>query len=183
MVNIKIIYKKFIQYLLISIIIKIYIIIYTEERTNMNFNNIKQKLMQFMYGRYGSDNLNIFLLVLGLILSFTNYTWFLMYPLLFYAMFRSFSKNIYNRQKELQIYNRIIGYKLQKLIYNIKIKLKSLFYTANSRYKTYQKRREMMGDFIFFKCKKCKNTLKLPRNKGKLKVTCPVCKTETYRNT
>jgi len=37
--------------------------------------------------------------------------------------------------------------------------------------------------YVFFKCPKCKKTLRLPKNKGKLKVTCPICKYELFKKT
>ncbi|HBQ64708.1 MAG TPA: hypothetical protein DD727_07270 [Clostridiales bacterium] len=38
-------------------------------------------------------------------------------------------------------------------------------------------------DTFTFSCPQCKNKLRLPRNRGRLKVTCPVCKHEFFKKT
>ena len=69
---------------------------------------MKEKLMRFMYGRYGVDSLGKFLIVMALaamliagwadssILSLLS--WFC----IIYAYFRMFSRNVYKRSSENQ---------------------------------------------------------------------------------
>jgi hypothetical protein len=73
-------------------------------------NRFKQWLQQFMAGRYGTDKLNMYLLGLGLILCLLSM--FIpvaladlllttgSYALMFYALFRCFSRNTYKRYQE-----------------------------------------------------------------------------------
>lgn len=70
----------------------------------------RQWLQQFMAGRYGTDKLNMYLLGLGLILCLLSM--FIpvamadllltvgSYGLMFYALFRCFSRNTYKRYQE-----------------------------------------------------------------------------------
>lgn len=122
---------------------------------------------KFMYGRYGVDELSIALLILSIILIFisemlSKYLYafgFIAYiPMLLYV-FRVFSKNIYKRQQEngkyLRMKNALIVWLKQK-----QVRAKEL--------KTYK----------YFKCPKCKQTLRVPRRKGKITITCPKCKNE-----
>ena len=59
-----------------------------------------------MYGRYGTDELNLVLMILGIIVMFlSRIFWFwplaiISYALYIYALFRMFSRNIPARQKE-----------------------------------------------------------------------------------
>ena len=59
-----------------------------------------------MYGRYGTDELNLVLMILGIIVMFLSRVfWFwplaiISYALYIYALFRMFSRNIPARQKE-----------------------------------------------------------------------------------
>lgn len=73
-------------------------------------NRFRQWLQQFMVGRYGTDKLNMYLLGLGLILCLLSM--FIpvamadllltmgSYALMFYALFRCFSRNTYKRYQE-----------------------------------------------------------------------------------
>ncbi|AGX45111.1 zf-TFIIB domain-containing protein [Clostridium saccharobutylicum] len=120
---------------------------------------------KFMYGRYGVDELSIALLILSIILIFISemlskylYAFGLIayIPILLYA-FRTFSKNIYKRQQEngkyLRMKNALIVWLKQK-----QVRAKEL--------KTHK----------YFKCPNCKQTLRVPRRKGKITITCPKCK-------
>ena len=64
------------------------------------------KLKKFMYGRYGSDDLSLFLMKLYIVLfiisifiksSIVSYIELIVFVIIFYRML---SKNIYNRRKE-----------------------------------------------------------------------------------
>ena len=61
-------------------------------------------LRNFMYGRYGVDQLGNFLfisyIILFVISLFVPYIGFLCYALIIYSLFRMFSKQIYKRQAE-----------------------------------------------------------------------------------
>ena len=71
---------------------------------------LKEKLIRFMYGRYGMDSLGKFTIIAGLIVmliagcknSFilSLVAWFC----IIYAYFRMFSRNIYKRSSEVRLY-------------------------------------------------------------------------------
>ena len=83
--------------------------------------NMMNGLRQFMAGRYGTDKLNTAILILGLVLCivsiFVDYAPVNLaltlgsYGLMFWAIFRSFSRNTYKRYQEnrkfLQFFDRL----------------------------------------------------------------------------
>ena len=135
------------------------------KRTGGWFRNFTAKLSagihRFMEGRYGSDRLTTFILgaavVLVLIYSlFFRGTvvqvilWLLSYALMFWAIFRMLSRNVYKRYQEnrkfLQFFDRI---------------------------KDRQHR--------YYDCPKCRQTVRVPRGKGKIAITCPRCREKFVR--
>lgn len=115
-----------------------------------------------MYGRYGTDEFSRFLLYFALALMVI--TLFVRVPLfntlalalLVYCYFRMFSRNIYKRADE----NRMFLQKKQQFL--------SFF----------RKNKDHMGqlkDYRFFKCPNCKQKVRVPRGKGKIKIHCPRC--------
>lgn len=127
------------------------------------FRKIGAALRRFMYGRYGSDQLNMAILIAAVLLSLVNsiLTVFLrssqvystiiapilsvaVYGLLIYSFFRMLSRNIYKRQRE----NR----RFTQLWTRIK--------DRNNRY---------------FRCPNCKQTVRVPHGRGKICIRCPKC--------
>jgi len=112
---------------------------------------INDAFRRFMYGRYGTDQLNMVLLVAAIICSLLfriknslTFLYLLSNFLLIYAVFRSFSKNIAARQKEASAYNRA----------------KKFFTDRQHRY---------------YDCPGCGQTVRVPRGKGKINIRCPRC--------
>ena len=124
---------------------------------------MKQKLVNFMYGRYGIDKLYYALLVVFLILMFINaladllVIKLLMWAVFVYMFFRSLSRNIYKRQKENDEFVKIL-------------------YKFTSFYKLNIKRIKEFKTFRYRKCPYCKVMLHLPKKTGKHTVCCPKCK-------
>ena len=122
----------------------------------------KNKLRQFMAGRYGTDKLNTCILVLGVIVSIVaailRNPWLtlvfstLSYVLMFWAIFRTFSRNTYKRYQE----NR----KFLMLLDRIK--------DRKHRY---------------YSCPRCRQPVRVPRGKGKIAITCPKCKEKFIKKT
>ena len=119
-------------------------------------------LRNFMAGRYGPDHLNTAILILAIIVSLVSrlihipMLVYLSYLILLLALWRMLSRNIYKRRAENDKFLR----------YWSPIKQKCLRFFGrlkNSRI------------YKYFKCPSCKNTLRVPRGKGKLQVTCPKC--------
>lgn len=131
---------------------------------------IMDKLRRFMYGRYGVDELCYALVILGMVFTFTarvsGIIWFQIpaYLALIWAIFRIFSKNQKARSGEraafLKVWNPVK--KWFKLQYN---RLRDI--------KTHR----------YFTCPNCKNTLRVPKGKGEITITCPVCKAKFDKKT
>ena len=119
-------------------------------------------MRSFMYGRYGSDRLNMVILCTGLVacilssmfrnVGIRTVFWALSYALMFWAIFRALSRNTYKRYQE----NRTF------LLFFDRLK------DRNNRY---------------FDCPKCRQTVRVPRGKGKISITCPRCKEKFVRKT
>lgn len=120
---------------------------------------MKEKLMRFMMGRYGTDRLNQDMLILSAVLMFlgilTPWRWiqWIGVVIIFVLYFRMFSKNINQRYRENQRYL----YYRNKVVQRFK-RLKDL-----PRYK-------------YVACSQCHQQLRLPRRKGNVVVTCPKCR-------
>lgn len=140
------------------------------------FTNLAYKFQRFMTGRYGIDKLWNALLIFYLIsvilanafyrYSKIAYAAFLVLStaILIFALYRVFSKNIEMRRSENESWLKFTG----------KIKQKAMFQKNKwNQRKTHK----------FIKCKKCKKTLRLPKHKGKINVTCPHCKNQFIINT
>lgn len=125
--------------------------------------------------RYGVDHFSISLAILSLGFVFSRFFWPIGLALLAYAIFRASSKNFAKRQMELQKY--------YTFIYKISISLNKVFGPIVRYVKFTITRIKNRKDYKYLKCRYCKKKLKLPRNKGKLKVTCPNCKNQFITKT
>lgn len=130
---------------------------------------LKEKLMRFMYGRYGVDALGKCLLGIGI--ASAVITWFSdarVFPLLswaciIYTYFRMFSKNIYKRSAENQFY------------LNKTYKLRCFF----ARQKNMLSQRKTHH---IYKCPSCKQKIRIPRGKGRIEIRCPKCGATFIKN-
>ena len=120
------------------------------------------KLMQFMSGRNGNDQLGLTLLILALVLNIIfRYSGIYILGLAAMALvvvvvFRMFSRNVAKRQEE----NR---------------RFLSLWSDSRRQFRDWKLRRSQSKDYKFFICPRCKNRLRVPRGKGKIQITCPKC--------
>ncbi len=124
---------------------------------------------RFLYGRYGVDPLGIFLICVGAIVTFIlslfrvpYYTLISFIPYGF-ALFRILSKDIVKRRAENEKFLKL-SEPWRKFI---KKKL-SQFQDKDHRY---------------FNCPSCHNTLRVPKNRGKIKISCPHCGREFKKRT
>ena len=125
-------------------------------------DNFKDKLMRFMSGRYGIDELYYALIAVSIILIAVNS--FVYHPILdtlvwfvlILMIFRAFSRNIVQRRLENE--------KFMKLWKPVKTNLKLTKHRITD-IKTHRFRR----------CPHCQAMLRLPRNKGVHTVSCPRC--------
>lgn len=129
----------------------------------MNFwEKVKQSLRSFMMGRHGADQLGMFTLITGLVLSllasFTGIGLFSLLGLALYiwTLFRMFSRNHEARIKENQKY----------------VSLTSNWQTKLSQFWKRQKNRK---EYKYFRCPQCKVLLRLKRGCGEKDITCVRC--------
>jgi predicted RNA-binding Zn-ribbon protein involved in translation (DUF1610 family) len=115
-----------------------------------------------MVGRYGPDNLGVVIIVLSLVLQLLSAFFrfailtYISYALLLFAVFRMLSRNTQRRRAENDKFIR----------YWWPIKTKAGRRLANMRHRKTHK---------FFKCPSCGNTLRVPKGKGRIQITCPKC--------
>ena len=123
---------------------------------------LRAGIRQFMTGRYGTDKLRLTLLVVAMVLSILSsfmgtsllnpVLTLLSYVLMFWALFRVFSRKTYARYEE----NR-----------------KFLRFFDQLKDRTHR----------YFSCPKCRQTVRVPRGKGKIAITCPRCKERFIKKT
>ena len=118
-------------------------------------------LQRVMAGRYGVDEYSRFLNVVALVslvlsILFNNglsvFFWLLAIISLVWTYFRMFSRNTYKRRAENNAY-LTIRYSMTRKLSGLKQK----------RY------------YRFYKCPKCGITTRVPKGKGKIRITCPKC--------
>ena len=122
-------------------------------------NDWRNKLINFMAGRYGTDNLNRFLLwviIICWLIGFFGISVFSKLALAFSIIYiyRTFSKNYNQRYNENQIY----------LKYTVKLRW---------RFSELKKKHEYKKTHRIFTCPKCKKKLSVPKGKGKIEISCP----------
>lgn len=125
-------------------------------------NKLKNWLRRFMMGRYGTDKLNNLLLWIAtadILLSLflptglpTLIAVLLAYILMGIVIFRSLSRNTYQRHKENRRYLNLL-----------------------ERLKDREHR--------YFACPKCRQSVRVPKGKGKIAIICPKCREKFIKKT
>lgn len=131
-------------------------------------NKIQNALYRFMQGRYGSDKLNNFLLIFALILMLLNlfliknaYLSTVVWVILMFNIFRTYSRNIYKRRAEND---------------------KFLEYTKPIRQRiNIIKSNKNDLEHKYYLCPNCKQTVRVPKGRGKITITCPKCQNKFDR--
>ena len=123
---------------------------------------ISNGFRQFMIGRYGNDKLNMWILGGGVILCLIS-------------MF--FSRPLVN---------------LLLTVLSYVCMFTAIFRTfSRNTYKRYQENRKFLllldkikdREHKYFSCPKCRQSVRVPRGKGKIAITCPKCKERFVRKT
>ena len=121
---------------------------------------ISNGFRQFMIGRYGNDKLNMWILGGGVILCLIS-------------MF--FSRPLVN---------------LLLTVLSYVCMFTAIFRTfSRNTYKRYQENRKFLllldkikdREHKYFSCPKCRQSVRVPRGKGKIAITCPKCKEKFIR--
>ena len=126
---------------------------------------MRQKLMQFMIGRNGNDELNRFLLAVEMVLIllsviFSRGIGRVLSPialvLLGFTYYRMLSRDLIRRSDENARYFRL----RERFLGMIRV-----------RKEQWVQRK----DYKFFVCPACKATLRVPKGRGKIKIVCRKC--------
>lgn len=140
---------------------------------------MREKIQRFMWGRYGNDRFNQFLMIVAIVLwllslfvSGSFYT--LAVAVMVYAYFRMFSRNIAKRAAENQWYLR---HEMKVRNYFAKMKSKRTF-ANKGQSGTYTQTDQTHR---IFKCPNCKQKIRVPRGRGKIAITCRKCGKEFVR--
>ena len=129
-----------------------------------------QKLLFYMNGRYGYDELSKFLLVVGLLFGVLSnfFFWYILsvlgMALVAFGVLRVLSKEKTNRLKELRTY----------------LKLKNNLITRYVKLKNRWVQRKV---YKVTTCPECKQKVRVPRKNKKIRITCPSCKTKFVKKT
>lgn len=127
----------------------------------LKVNPMRNMLARLMYGRYGMDEYGRFLSLTGLVILilaigagiFSDKAYSVLYyvalAVLFYCYFRMFSRNIYKRQQEN---GKFLRHK-----------------------RSIADRFQQRHTHRFYKCKNCKVTVRVPKGRGRIEITCPKC--------
>ena len=119
-------------------------------------------LRSFMSGRYGSDRLNMVILCAGLVASILS------------SLFRN------------------LNARMIFLVLSYALMIWAIFRAlSRNTYKRYQENRRFLLIFDrlkdrnnrYFNCPKCRQTVRVPRGKGKISITCPRCREKFIRKT
>lgn len=121
--------------------------------------------MDFMSGRYGTDELSKFMLAVCLVLLVINIftgvqgVYLIALVLLGVCYFRMFSRNYVKRSEENRKYLDTVW------------KIKNWFLKKKNRI-------IQSKDFHIYKCPSCGQKIRIPRGKGKICITCPKCRNQ-----
>lgn len=116
-----------------------------------------------MSGRYGFDQLNGFLCILSLILVvlgawLSGFLYWVGLALLLWCYYRMLSRNIQKRYAE-----------------------NSKYLSLQNQAKDWLARQKLRFDqrkvYRYFKCPHCKQSIRVPRGRGRISITCPKCGT------
>ena len=129
---------------------------------------MREKLIRFMYGRYGVDRLSKHLTTGALVLTVLSMFVGIFLPvallMMIWGYFRIFSKNHAARYKELCVYERFWG-KVKK-------------YPARWKYEMQQRK-----EYRIFQCPSCKQRIRIPKGRGQVEIRCQKCKTVFRKRT
>lgn len=158
------------------------------------FQKIGDGFRRFMAGRYGSDQLSRFTIMLAMLMlvlniffgSKTTVFYWLIWVFLLLSYFRMFSKNIEKRYNEntrfLQIrekVTRLFGKKRSG-------SSQGASYAKRDTYRSYEQaynnartgpssNMRSDKDHRIFRCPNCDQRVRVPRGRGKIEITCPRC--------
>ena len=123
---------------------------------------VQAKLRYFMAGRYGTDKLNMALLTVGVVIC----------------------------AAVMLIRNPYVDLALTVLSYGLMVWVIFRTFSRNT-YKRYQENRRYLRllerikdrEHRYFDCPRCRQTVRVPKGKGKIAISCPKCKEKFIKKT
>ena len=135
---------------------------YKRGKTRVEVRALREFLRRMMLGRYGPDHLGttmfIFAFLLSIIFSIIGFASGSLLPMviMLLAFFRMYSRNIPARRRENDRFLTITA------------PIRSRVRKSKNAFRDRKTHR-------FFACPACRNTLRVPRGRGKIQITCPRC--------
>lgn len=129
---------------------------------------MRDKIVSFMEGRNGADELNGFIVAICAVLCIvdlflnTGFLSVLLWMLIIVLVWRTLSRDVHARRAENDKFCSAIEGPRHKM---------------NQWLNRWRNRKTT----LYFKCSGCKTWLSVPRGKGTLRVVCPNCKKETIK--
>lgn len=143
--------------------------------TTIKIKGADNMIERIFNGRNGIDSFSIFLIAVAMLFMSSRWTLIISIVLIAYAIFRCFSRNILKRKGEQRMFKTALFAASRFFITHTTGIRKSLSLQSLK----FKNRKTT----VYVKCPKCKKVLSLPRNKGKLAVTCTVCRHEFIKKT
>lgn len=125
-------------------------------------SKISAGMRNFMAGRYGNDKLNMYILGIGVIICLIS---------------------MFIPVAVVNLLLTVVSYVLM---------IWAIFRTfSRNTYKRYQENRRFLlfldrikdRDHKYFSCPKCRQSVRVPKGKGKIAITCPKCREKFIRKT
>lgn len=126
------------------------------------------RMQKWMIGRYGTDELSIFLLRLALIIMLISIVPALRildvlgWVLAGISIYRICSKKITARARERDMYMRVAG-------------------RITPRISVYKRMWRERKTHRYYRCPSCKTMVRVPKGKGKIEITCTKCRHKIIR--
>ena len=126
------------------------------------FANLSAGMQRFMAGRYGTDKLNTAILLVALVICI------------------------------ISGFVQVVGVNLLLTATSYALMIWAICRSfSRNTYKRYQENRKFMQlfdrikdrDHRYFDCPRCRQSVRVPRGKGKIAITCPRCKEKFIRKT
>ena len=135
------------------------------------FRRFGESFRRFMYGRYGFDELNIALLIVAVAVSLTNSILTVSLPFSF-------------------VHTRIVSPFLHLLVvgllgFSLFRAFSRNIYARQKENRWFRRQWQRLRDRKnrYYSCPKCRQTVRVPRGKGKISIRCPKCGEKFIRKT